>query len=169
MLLPHRGREPVLEGPCFLAPGSYVIGDVVLAREVSVWFNAVLRGDEAPIRIGAGSNLQDGALVHTDMGVPAHVGQHVTVGHGAILHGAVLEDGCLVGMGAIVLNGARIGRESLVAAGTLIPEGRIIPPRSLVMGSPGRVVRTLRDEELERLAESAPQYVALWKESGWSL
>lgn len=169
MLLPYRGREPVLEGPCFLAPGSYVIGDVVLAQDVSVWFNAVLRGDEAPIRVGAGSNLQDGVLVHTDVGVPAHVGTHVTVGHGAILHGAVLEDGCLVGMGAIVLNGARIGRESLVAAGTLIPEGRTIPPHSLVMGSPGRVVRTLREEELELLAQSAPHYVALWKDSGWSL
>lgn len=169
MLLPYRGREPVLEGPCFLAPGAFVIGDVVLARDVSIWFNAVLRGDEAPVRVGAGSNLQDGVLVHTDVGIPAQVGENVTVGHGAILHGAVLEDGCLVGMGAIVLNGARIGRESLVAAGTLIPEGRVIPPFSMVMGSPGRVVRTLREEELQRLRESAPHYVSLWKESGWRL
>jgi carbonic anhydrase/acetyltransferase-like protein (isoleucine patch superfamily) len=169
MLLPHRGRTPVLEGPCFIAPGAHLIGDVRVAEDASIWFNAVLRADEAPISVGRGSNLQDGVMVHTDADVPVEVGENVTVGHGAILHGCVLEDGCLVGMGAIVLNGARIGRESLVAAGTLIPEGRVIPPESLVMGSPGRVVRSLRPEELERLKLSAPHYVSLWQESGWAL
>lgn len=169
MLLPYRGHEPVLEGSCFIAPGAHVVGDVQIAQDVSIWFNAVLRADEAPIRVGRGSNLQDGVLVHTDEGFPATVGEGVTVGHGAILHGCTLEDGCLVGMGAIVLNGARIGRESLVAAGTLIPEGRVIPPRSLVMGSPGQVVRLLRADELERLHASAPHYRMLWVNSGWSL
>ena len=169
MLLPHKGREPRLEGPCFVAPGAHLIGDVSLGVEASVWFNAVLRADEAPIQVGARSNLQDGVLVHTDIDVPAVVGDDVTVGHGAILHGCVVEDGALVGMGAIVLNRAEIGRESLVAAGTLVPEGRRIPPRSLVMGSPARVVRELSQEELEELRRSAPHYVTLWRDAGWAL
>lgn len=168
MLLPYNGVQPQLDEPCFVAPGAHLIGDVKLGREASVWFNAVLRADESPIVVGERSNLQDGVVVHTNPDQSCTIGHDVTVGHLAVLHGCRIGDRVLVGMGAIILNGAEVGSESLVAAGTLVPEHRQIPPGSLVMGSPARVVRPLTDEERERIVRAAARYVELWRESGWS-
>ena len=143
----------------FIAPDAAVIGDVELGEESSVWFGAVLRGDNEPIRIGARSNIQDGSVIHTDPSFPTTVGADVTVGHRVILHGCTVEDGCTVGMGAILLNGSHVGAHSLVAAGALLPEGRSYPPGSLIMGVPGRQVRMLSDEERAEVAQGADIYV----------
>ena len=143
----------------FIAPDAAVIGAVELGEESSVWFGAVLRGDNEPIRIGARSNIQDGSVVHTDPSFPTTVGEDVTVGHRVILHGCTVEDGCTIGMGAILLNGCRVGAHSLVAAGALLPEGRDYPPGSLIMGMPARAVRELTAEERLRVAEGAEIYV----------
>ncbi|HMN85234.1 MAG TPA: gamma carbonic anhydrase family protein [Bauldia sp.] len=151
------------EGACWLAPGTAVIGRVRLAAGVGVWFGAVLRGDNELIDIGADSNIQEHAVLHTDMGFPLTVGRGCTIGHRAILHGCTVGDNCLVGMGAVVLNGARIGENSLIGAGALVPEGREIPPGSLVIGMPGKAVRALSPEEIERNRASAASYVANWK------
>jgi carbonic anhydrase/acetyltransferase-like protein (isoleucine patch superfamily) len=136
-------------------PTAVLIGRVRLAEAASIWWGAVLRGDNELLDIGAGSNVQDGCVLHTDMGFPMTIGAGCTVGHKAILHGCVLEDNVLVGMGATVLNGARIGRNSLVGANALVPEGRQIPENSLVVGMPAKVVRTLTDAEVEGLKRSA--------------
>ena len=143
----------------FIAPDAAVIGTVELGEESSVWFGAVLRGDNEPIRIGARSNIQDGSVLHTDPSFPTTVGDGVTVGHRVILHGCTVEDGCTIGMGAVLLNGCRVGANSLVAAGALLPEGREYPPGSLIMGMPARAVRELTAEERLRVAEGAEIYV----------
>ena len=143
----------------FIAPDAAVIGAVELGEDSSVWFGAVLRGDNEPIRIGARSNIQDGSVVHTDPSFPTTVGEDVTVGHRVVLHGCTVEDGCTVGMGAILLNGSRVGAQSLVAAGALLPEGREYPPGSLIMGVPGRQVRLLSDQERAEVAQGAEIYV----------
>ena len=143
----------------FIAPDAAVIGAVELAEDSSVWFGAVLRGDNEPIRVGARSNIQDGSVLHTDPDFPTTVGEDVTVGHRVILHGCTVEDGCTIGMGAILLNGSRVGANSLVAAGALLPEGRDYPPGSLILGMPGRAVRELTPEERLRVAEGAEIYV----------
>ena len=148
---PHEGRSPRIDATAFVAPGTRIVGDVELGPRSSVWFNAVLRGDSDAVRVGSETNIQDGAVLHTDEGSPAIVGHRCTVGHRAIVHGCRVEDGCLIGMGAVVLSGAVIGRESLVAAGALIPEGRSFPPRSLIVGAPGRALRRLSDEDVARL------------------
>jgi len=127
------------------------VGDVTLGPETSVWFNAVIRADSDSITIGGGTNIQDGAVLHTDPGVPCEVGERCTIGHGAIVHACRIGHGSLIGMGAIVLTRAVIGDESLVAAGAVVPERREFPPRSLLLGAPARVVRTLLDEDVERL------------------
>jgi carbonic anhydrase/acetyltransferase-like protein (isoleucine patch superfamily) len=144
----------------WIAPTASVIGKVELAEEASVWFGAVLRGDTELISVGARSNIQDNALLHTDAGYPLDIAEDCTIGHGAILHGCTLGAGSLVGMGAIVLNGARLGEYTLIGAGALVTGGLEIPPRSLVLGSPAKVVRELRAEELESLSASAAHYVA---------
>ena len=151
---------PTLGEGIWVAPTAVVIGDVRLASEASVWWNAVLRGDNDPITIGAQSNIQDSAVLHTDLGAPLNIGQRVTVGHQAMLHGCTIGDGSLIGMGAIVLNDARIGSGCLIGAGSLITEGKIIPDRSLVVGQPGKVLRELSDEEIARLSASALHYLA---------
>ena len=153
------GERPNIASSCFVAPNATLIGKVRLARDASVWFGAVLRGDTEPIDIGEGSNVQDQAVLHTDPGFPLKVGEGVTIGHLAMLHGCVIENHALVGIGAVVLNGARIGRESLVGAGALVTEGKVIPPRSLVVGSPARVIRTLSDAQVEGLKMNAAHYV----------
>lgn len=155
-------KAPQLAAPVWIAPNATVIGDVRLATNASVWWNAVLRGDNDPISIGENSNIQDGAVLHTDEGVPLTLGRDVTVGHMAMLHGCTVGDGCLIGIGAIVLNRAVIGRECLIGAGSLIPEGKHIPDRSLVMGTPGKVIRQLSDDEVARLRHSAAHYVRNW-------
>ncbi|UFH48599.1 gamma carbonic anhydrase family protein [Pseudomonas sp. KNUC1026] len=144
----------------WIAPGATVVGKVRLQADASVWFGAVLRGDNELIDIGEGSNVQDGSVMHTDPGQPLTLGKGVTVGHNAMLHGCQVGDYSLIGINAVVLNGARIGKHCLIGANTLIPEGKEIPDGSLVMGSPGKVVRELADEQKRRLEASAAHYVA---------
>ncbi|WER50108.1 gamma carbonic anhydrase family protein [Cupriavidus sp. WKF15] len=152
---------PSIGKSCFLADNATVVGAVTLGENSSVWFSAVLRADVEPITIGARTNLQDGVVVHADPGHPVIIGDGVSVGHQARLHGCIIADGSLIGIGATVLDGARIGEQSLIGAGALIPPGKVIPPRSLVMGTPGRIVRTLTDEEVAELAWAADEYVKL--------
>lgn len=149
---------PPENGDYWIAPGAHVIGKVVLGEGVSVWFGAVLRGDNEPLVIGEGTNIQENCVLHTDMGYPLTIGAHVTVGHKAMLHGCTIGDGSLVGMGATVLNGAKIGRGCLIGAGALVTEGKEIPDGSLVMGAPGRVVRQLDADAQLRLLDSATGY-----------
>lgn len=152
-------KVPQLAPSAWIAPNATVIGDVHLAENVSIWWNAVLRGDNDPITIGANTNIQDGSVLHTDEGIPLILGCRITVGHKVMLHGCTVGDGSLIGMGSILLNGATIGENCLIGAGTLIPEGKVIPDRSLVVGSPGRVIRELTDEQIARIAYSAQHYV----------
>lgn len=144
----------------FVADTAALIGNVILEAHASVWFGAVLRGDNEPITIGTGSNVQDGVVMHTDPGFPLTLGANVTVGHMAMLHGCTVGDNSLVGINAVVLNGARIGRNCLIGAGALVPEGREIPDGSLVIGSPGKVKRELTPDEIAGLSRSAEGYVA---------
>jgi carbonic anhydrase/acetyltransferase-like protein (isoleucine patch superfamily) len=160
MLRPYRGRLPVVDPTAYVDPSAQVIGDVVIGAESSVWMNVVLRGDVNVIRVGARSNVQDGTIVHVMHDThPTRIGDDVTIGHGAVVHGCTIGDRVLVGMGAIVLNGASVGADSIVAAGTLVTEGAMIPPRSLVMGSPGKVKRALTDVEVREILEYAQNYV----------
>jgi carbonic anhydrase/acetyltransferase-like protein (isoleucine patch superfamily) len=143
----------------YVAHNATVIGSVVLEDEASIWFNAIVRGDNDLITIGARTNIQDGSVLHTDEGVPLAIGPAVTVGHMAVLHGCTIGESSLVGIKAVVLNRAVIGRECLIGAGALVPEGKTIPDRSLVIGCPGKVARTLTDEEVAALRASADHYV----------
>ncbi|GAA3284549.1 gamma carbonic anhydrase family protein [Nesterenkonia halobia] len=152
------GRTPSLGDGVFLAPTAAVTGDVALAEGASAFYNTSLRGDSAPIRVGAGTNVQDGAVLHADAGFPCTLGDSVSVGHGAVVHGCTVGDGSLIGMGATVMNGAVVGEQSLVAAGAVVLEGTEIPPRSLVAGVPGKVRRELTDEEVAGLARNAETY-----------
>ncbi|WP_428641065.1 gamma carbonic anhydrase family protein [Roseibium sp.] len=159
------GRKPVFpdSGDYWVAPNATLIGDVLLDEETSVWFGAVLRGDNELIRIGARSNIQDGCVCHTDMGFPLTVGADCTIGHKAILHGCTIGDNSLVGMGATILNGAVIGSNCIVGANALIAEGKVIPDNSLVVGMPGKVIRTLPPEAAGDLRKSAAGYVRNWR------
>jgi carbonic anhydrase/acetyltransferase-like protein (isoleucine patch superfamily) len=159
MLRGFRDAFPRVHPTAFIDDSAQVIGDVEIGEESSVWMLVVIRGDLHPIRIGRRSNLQDGTMIHLTSTHPATIGDSVTVGHAAILHGCTIEDRCLIGMGAIVLNGAHIGNESIVAAGTLVVEDMTVPPRSLVMGSPGRVKRALTDREVLDIQGYADRYV----------
>jgi carbonic anhydrase/acetyltransferase-like protein (isoleucine patch superfamily) len=143
----------------YIAPTAAVMGDVTLGPEASVWYHAVVRGDMAPIVIGAQSNIQDGSIVHVDAGVPCTVGQRVAVGHRVVLHGCTVGDDCLIAMGSLLLNRVSIGSGSVVAAGAVVPEGMQVPPRSLVMGVPGRVVRQVDAALAERVAATWAHYV----------
>ncbi|KTT98865.1 acetyltransferase [Sphingomonas yabuuchiae] len=151
-------RRPVLHDTAWIAPSADVIGEVVLGEQVSLWFGAVVRADNGPVHIGARTNIQDGAALHSDPGSPLTIGADCTVGHRAILHGCTVEDGCLIGMGATVLNDAVIGAGSLVGAGALVTEGKVFPPGSLIVGAPARAVRTLEPEQIARLRTSAFGY-----------
>lgn len=152
-------KQPQFAPGAWIAPNATVIGDVRLAENASIWWNAVLRGDNDPITIGARTNIQDGSVLHTDAGVPLTLGRDITVGHLVMLHGCTVGDGSLIGIKSVILNRAVIGRHCLIGANTLIPEGKVIPDRSLVMGSPGKIVRELTDEEVARLLASAAHYV----------
>jgi len=143
----------------WIAPNATLVGKVRLERGASVWFNCVLRGDNELIQIGENSNVQDGSVMHTDMGYPLTLGTGVTIGHKAMLHGCTVGDYSLIGINAVILNGAKIGRYCLIGANTLIPEGKVIPDGSLVMGSPGKVIRELTDQQKKMLEASAAHYV----------
>jgi carbonic anhydrase/acetyltransferase-like protein (isoleucine patch superfamily) len=147
----------------FIAPNATIVGDVMLGDDVTVLFGAILRADMASITIGNRSNVQDNAVIHESVGHPVTIGNDVSIGHGAIIHGCTIEDGCLIGMGAIVLNDAIIGKDSLIAAGSLISERKIIPPNSLVMGVPGKIVRELSADEVVKNLENAESYVNVGK------
>ena len=160
MLRPYKGIRPRVHGTAYVDDSAQVIGDVEIGEASSIWMNAVVRGDVHWIRIGARSNVQDGTVVHVMNDThPTTIGDDVTIGHAAIVHGCTIENRVLIGMGAILLNGAHIGEGSIVAAGTLVPEETRIPPHSLVMGSPGRVKRTLSDAEVASILQFSERYV----------
>lgn len=152
-------RVPSVHESVFVAPNASVIGSVVLSENVSVWFGATIRGDNDLITLGKNSNVQEGAVLHTDPGLKLTVGENVTIGHQAMLHGCTIGDGSLIGIQAVVLNGAAIGKGCLVGAGAVITEKKVFPDRSLILGAPARVARTLTDEDVENLLKSAQIYV----------
>jgi len=159
MLIPFKEKKPTVHETAFLAPGSYLIGDVQVGKETSIWFNAVLRGDEDAIIIGNRCSIQDNTTIHLFEGSPVVVEDEVTVGHNVILHGCTIKTRCIIGMGSTILDGAVIGEECIIGANTLIPSGKVIPPRSLVMGSPGKVVRELTGKDIELIQLSIDTYV----------
>ena len=162
-----RGLSPVVSPGAWVAPSATLVGGVRVDEGASVWFGAVIRADSAPIEVGEGTNVQDNCVLHTDAGAPLFLGRNVSVGHSAILHGCTVEDDVLVGLGAKLMNGSRIGAGSLVAAGALVTAGTQIPAGSLVVGAPARVVRPLRDEEVEEIKDNARLYGGLARE--WQL
>lgn len=160
MIRSYRGKTPILPANCYVDASAQVIGDVVLGEQASIWMNAVVRGDVNSIRIGARSNVQDCAVLHGMRNLyPVIVGEMVTIGHNATVHGCVLEDEVLVGIGATILNNARIGVGSIIAAGAVIPEGMMIPPRSLVVGVPAKVKRVLGEKDRELILQYARNYL----------
>ena len=161
LVLPYAGIEPAIDPTAWLAPNATVIGDAHVGPRASIFYGAVVRADMAAVHLGAGSNLQDNVVVHTDTGLPAIIGAGVTVGHAAVVHGCVIEDQCLIGMNATVLNGAVVGSRSLVAAGAVVREGAAIPPGSLVAGVPGRVLRPLAADEQDRVIAGSNIYIDL--------
>lgn len=153
------GREPAVSASAWVAPNASVIGDVRLGERSSVWFSAVARGDNEPIFIGADTNVQEGAVLHTDPGFPLTIGDHVTIGHQAMLHGCTVGDGSLIGIQAVVMNNAVIGRHCIVGAGAVVTEGKAFPDRSLILGAPAKLVRQLTDADVEGLKAAAEVYV----------
>lgn len=157
-------REPKIHEQAVVARGAVVLGDVTIGKDSSIWYNAVVRGDMQSVFIGEGSNVQDNAVLHVDADSPLKIGDQVTVGHGAILHGCMVEDGVLIGMGAIVMNKAVIGRNSIVAAGALVTQHTEIPERSLVMGNPAKIRRSVTEEEIQASLRNAENYIRESKE-----
>ncbi|MBX5467994.1 MAG: gamma carbonic anhydrase family protein [Firmicutes bacterium] len=168
MMVPFGDYRPVVEGPVYLAPGSYLVGQVYLGPRVSVWYNAVLRADTAEIRVGAETNIQDGCVLHVDGSTPTILGRGVTVGHRSIVHGADVADEVFIGMGAILMTGVKVGRHSIIGAGALLPEGMAVPERSVVVGVPARVVRSVRDEEIDTVIRGAIAHYRDLCQSLWS-
>jgi carbonic anhydrase/acetyltransferase-like protein (isoleucine patch superfamily) len=159
MLLPYKGLSPRLHPSVFVAEGAMIIGDVEIGESSSVWFNAVIRGDILPIRIGRRTNVQDGCILHTKDGFPLTVGDEVTFGHAAIAHGCTIGELCLLGIGCVVLDGAVIGRGSVIGSGAVVPPGTVVPPHSLVMGVPGKVVKDLGPGSGEKNRAFSDSYV----------
>ncbi|WP_053363515.1 gamma carbonic anhydrase family protein [Bacillus sp. FJAT-27251] len=159
MLVPLKDNKPVVHDTAFLAPSACLIGDVHVGHETSIWFNAVLRGDEDSITIGDRCSIQDNSTIHLFEGSPVVVEDEVTVGHNVILHGCTIKKRSIIGMGSTILDGAVIGEECIIGANTLVPSGKIIPPRSLVVGSPGKVIRELGEKDLELIQLSIDTYV----------
>ena len=160
-IIVYKGKKPQIAEGVFLAEGSCIVGDVTIGKDSSIFYNAVLRGDLADIVIGERTNIQDNASVHLSTGIGVHVGNEVTVGHNAILHACTIEDNVLVGMGAIIMDGARIRRNSVVAAGALVPQGKEYPEGSLIVGCPARVVRQLTAEEIRKAHEGVLHYLEI--------
>ena len=158
-----KDKKPQSSGENWVAPNATIIGDVTLEKNSSIWFNAVLRGDIENIFIGEGSNVQDGSVLHTDPGYPLKVGKNVTIGHLVMLHGCTIGDNSLIGIGAVILNNAKIGNNCIIGAKTLIAENKEIPDNSLVVGSPGRVLRKVTEEEKKAVIENTKHYQDNWK------
>ena len=150
-------------GENWVAPNASVIGDITLEKNTSIWFNVTLRGDIENIYVGEGSNIQDGSVLHTDPGYPLRIGKDVTIGHLVMLHGCTIKDNSLIGIGAVILNGAKIGKNCIIGANTLVTENKVIPDNSLVIGSPGKIVRQVSDEESKLITENAIHYQDNWK------
>jgi len=165
MIAKFNGISPVIENPAFIADNAVITGNVFIKEDANIWYGAVLRGDIEPITVGSGSNIQDLCILHTSEGTPCTVGDNVTVGHGVILHGCTVEEHCLIGMGATILDGAVIGKESIVGACALVTKGKVFPPRSMIMGSPAKVVRQLTDSEVAGLHEHPKHYVEVAKKT----
>ncbi len=159
MIAKFNGIEPKVEKPAFIADNAVITGNVIIKEDANIWYGAVLRGDIEPITVGKGSNIQDLCILHTSEGTPCTVGDNVTVGHGVILHGCTVEDNCLIGMGATILDGAVIGHESIVGACALVTKDKVFPPRSMIIGSPAKAVRQLTDVEVAGLHAHPKHYV----------
>ena len=164
MLVPYGKKQAVIDDSVFVAPGAFIIGDVTIGEQSSVWFNAVMRGDEGPIVIGKRTSIQDNSTLHLYEGQPLTIGDEVTVGHNAILHGCTIGNRSIIGMGSTILDGAEIGEECIIGANTLISPGKKIPPRSLVVGSPGKVVRELGEKDLQLIKLPIETYVQKGRE-----
>ena len=164
-----KDKKPKNSGENWVAPNSTIIGDVTLEKNTSIWFNAVLRGDIENIHIGEGSNIQDGSVLHTDPGCPLRVGKNVTVGHLVMLHGCTIGDNSLIGIGAVILNKANIGKNCIIGAKALITENKVIPDNSLVVGSPGKIIREVTEEEKEVVEENTKHYQDNWKKYSKSI
>ena len=163
MIYEFENNTPKLHKDSWAASNAVLIGKVILEKNSNVWFNVVLRGDIEPIIIGEGSNVQDGSVFHTDPGCPVILGKNVTVGHMVMLHGCEIDSDTLIGIGSTILNKTKIGKNCIIGANTLIPENKIIPDRSLVLGSPGKVIRQVTDKEVEEIKENAQHYVENYK------
>ena len=163
MIYNFENSTPTLHKDSWVASNAILIGKVILKKDANVWFNVVLRGDIEPIIIGEGSNVQDGSVLHTDPGCPIKLGKSITVGHMVMLHGCEIDDDTLIGIGSTILNKTKIGKNCIIGANTLISENKIIPDRSLVLGSPGKVIRQVTDKEIEEIKENASRYVENYK------
>lgn len=163
MIRNYRDKTPKIHEDAFIAETADIIGNVEIGENANIWYSAVLRGDINRITVGRNTNVQDGAVVHADEGLETVIGENVTIGHNAIIHGCKIGNSCLIGMGAIVLNGAVIGENTIIGAGALVPQGKEIPSGSLVIGSPGKVIRNLTEDEIKLLEKSAKTYVELTK------
>ena len=163
MIYDFEEHTPKIDTDSWVAGNATIIGKVELKKNSNIWFNSTLRGDEEPIVVGEGTNVQDGSVIHTDPGCPVIIGKNVTIGHLVMLHGCIIEDDCLIGIGSTILNKAKIGKYSIIGANALITENKIIPERSLVIGSPGKVVRQVTDKEIKHIKENAQHYVENYK------
>ena len=162
MILSFKGIQPTIDSSVYIAPGAVIVGDVVIGSESSIWFGTIVRADVNYIRIGAQTNIQDQCVLHVTGGTyPLHIGNRIAVGHRAIIHGCTVEDGCLIGMGAVLLDGCHVGNEAIVAAGSVVAEGSQIPPRTLAMGAPAEPRREVTEKELERARHSSSHYIEL--------
>ena len=164
MIYKFKDKTPDTQKAAFIAESADIVGDVTLGEDSTIWFNTSLRGDIAPVVVGKGTNIQEGAVLHVEHNTPCIVGDNVTVGHGAIIHGTKIGSRSLVGMGAIILSNSEIGEDSVVGAGALVTEGKIFPPKSLIIGSPARKIREITDSDIERMKKASEEYIELGKE-----
>jgi len=165
MIYQYKQKKPETKGAIFIAENSTLAGEVTLEKNASIWFGAVLRADIAPITVGEGSNIQDNAVVHVDYGVPAVIGNYVTIGHSAVIHACTIGNTCIIGMGAVILSGAVIGNNCIVGAGALVTENKIFPDNSLIVGVPARAVRQLKEEDISKIKQNAAHYIGIAEKS----